>query len=89
MRQGFRSLIHTEPLLMPRQDVKVIYDDARKRRAIIFQRDDGSFGFCEEQWEDYSYGAGWTPAGPHSECRVESLETAMREVMGRVEWLAE
>jgi hypothetical protein len=75
--------------LVERQNVKVIYDDSRKRRVFIFQRDDGSFGFCEERWEDNSYGAGWIPAGPHSECRVDSLETAIRELKGRVEWIVE
>jgi len=73
---------------MPSRDVTTIYNDERNRRAIIFQRDDGSFGFLEEYFSDEEYEHCWIPLFPKSECRCYTLESVTREVYGRVAWLA-
>jgi len=68
--------------------VKTIYDDTGKRRAIIFQRDDGTFGFDEEYFSDDPLEKCWVSASLHGECRCDSLEIAIRETVGRVDWLS-
>ena len=73
---------------MPHRDLTTIYNDERNRRAIIFQRDDGTFGFFEEYFSDDEYEHCWIPQFPASECRCDSLESVTREVYGRVPWLA-
>jgi hypothetical protein len=72
---------------MRRATVKTIYEDTGKRRALVFQRDDGTFGFDEEHFSDDSWEQCWVPSGLHSECRCDSLEIAIREMTDRVDWL--
>jgi hypothetical protein len=67
--------------------LETIYDDSRKRRVIVFQRDDGSFGFDEERFSDEPLEMAWLPYGP--DCRCDSAERALSEAHGRVPWLAE
>ena len=67
--------------------LETIYDDSRKRRVIIFQRDDGSFGFDEERFSDEPVEMAWLPYG--RDCRCDSAERALSEARGRVSWLAE
>jgi hypothetical protein len=58
--------------------IQTIYDDSRKRRVIIFHRNDGSFGFEEEFFSDEPLELAWLPSGRD-----------LVEACGRVEWLAE
>jgi hypothetical protein len=67
--------------------LETIYDASRKRRVIIFQRDDGSFGFDEERFSDEPLEMAWLPYD--RDCRCDSVERALSEARGRVPWLAE
>jgi hypothetical protein len=67
--------------------IRTIYSDSRKRRVIIFQRDDGSFGFDEEHFSDEPLELSWLQAGYDSRC--DTAERAFGEAQGRVPWLAE
>ncbi len=66
---------------------QTIYSDCRKRRVIIFQRNDGSFGFDEEHFSDEPLEMAWLQAGYDSRC--DTAERALGEARGRVGWLAE
>jgi hypothetical protein len=57
------------------------------RRVHIFRRRNGTFGFEEWHWdaEDES----WIPVGPQSDSFTDSLERALFEARGRVQWLEE
>jgi hypothetical protein len=67
--------------------IQTIYDDSRKRRVIIFQRDDGSFGFDAEHFSDEPLEMAWLQSGFDSHC--DTAERALVEARGRVGWLAE
>jgi len=67
--------------------IQTIYSDCRKRRVIIFQREDGSFGFDEEHFSEEPLEVAWLQAGYDSHC--DTAERAMVEAHGRVGWLAE
>ena len=67
--------------------VQTIYDDSKKRRVIIFQRDDGTFGFDAEHFSDEPLEMAWLPSGFNSFC--DTAERALSEARGRVDWLAE
>jgi hypothetical protein len=68
--------------------VQAIYDDSKTRRAVIFQRDDGSFGFEEQKFSDEPRETAWIPVG-RRDCRCDTIERALAEVRGRVDWLSE
>ncbi len=72
-----------------RQEVESIYDSVRKRRVVIFQRQDGTFGFVEDRYSDDPYEQCWIEQTGYSESFCDTLETVRREVFGRVRWLAE
>jgi hypothetical protein len=65
--------------------IQTIYDNSQTRRVIIFQRDDGSFGFDEERFSDEPLEMVWLPSG--RDCRCDTAEGALIEAYGRVEWL--
>jgi hypothetical protein len=67
--------------------LQTIYDDSGKRRVVIFQRDDGSFGFDAEHFSDEPLEMAWLPSGFDSRC--DTAERALVEARGRVGWLAE
>lgn len=67
-------------------EVETIYDAERTRRVIIFQREDGTFGFAKEHFSDHPLERCWLP-DPQGESFCDSLETVRREVYGRVGWL--
>ena len=70
-----------------RKLVETIYDTTQFRRACVFRRDDGTFGFYEEHFSDDEYERCWVPRWPNTESFCDSLETVLREVRGRVSWL--
>ena len=57
------------------------------RRVDIFQREDKTFGFEELEFgpEENS----WYPVGRYSLAVIDSFENAIREALGRVEWLVD
>ena len=57
------------------------------RRVQLFQRDDGTFGFCKEHFSTDPFEQCWIPHWPASECIAASLDVARREAYGRVDWL--
>ena len=67
--------------------LQTIYDNSGKRRVIIFQRDDGSFGFDAEHLSDELLEMAWLPSRFDSHC--DTAERALAEARGRVQWLAE
>jgi hypothetical protein len=63
-----------------------IYSPDRRKRVVFYKRLEDSFGFVEESWSEDEYEQGWFPnPWPNSICA--SLETAMREATGRIDWL--
>jgi len=74
---------------MERREITTIHSPDRLRRVTVFQCDDGTYGFHEEYF----------PEEPLELCRVATgrsgnpfcatLEIVLREVAGRVDWLAE
>ncbi len=65
-----------------------IYDDNRKRRIVIFRRDDGHWSFVEEYFSEREFEMCWIPVrGSISIC--DTRETALREARISVDWLIE
>jgi hypothetical protein len=56
------------------------------RKAEIFERADGTFGFEELAFGD-DEGA-WFPVGKYSTAIVDSLDHAISEAIGRIGWLS-
>lgn len=56
------------------------------RRVDIFKRRNGTFGFEESRWHpEYTC---WHPTGqPESDSFTDTLECALREARGRLDWL--
>ena len=74
---------------MTDEPVEIIYAADRRRRVVVFRRPSGSYGYREErQYKNNLAGVeGWASLGGRS-CYYEDLETAKREVVGNVTWLA-
>jgi hypothetical protein len=69
--------------------VQTIYDDAKKQRVIIFQREDGSFGFEEQRFSGEPLEMCWIPFGRYLACHGDTAERALVEARARVAWLSE
>ena len=67
--------------------IQTIYDASRKRRVVIFQQDNGSFGFDAEHFSDEPLEMAWLKSGFDSRC--DTAERALVEARGRVSWLSE
>ena len=74
---------------MTDEPVEIIYAADRRRRVVIFRRPSGSYGYREERYykNDLSGVQDWASLGGRS-CYYEDLETAKREVVENVSWLA-
>ena len=72
---------------MADESVETIYDAAQKRRVVIFRRPTGTFGYREERHFKNTAAEGWASLGGRA-CYYEDLETAKREVVENVSWLA-
>jgi hypothetical protein len=72
---------------MSRTIIDVIYNSERNARVQIYLRDNGTFGFEEERFQNEE--KCWTTYGQYSEAIIESVESAIREAKGRVSWLAD
>lgn len=68
--------------------VNTLVRPSGKFRVIIFQREDGSFGFEDQKFSDDILEQRWIPRGRYSECFCDSAETAAREARSQVDWLA-
>ena len=63
----------------------LLHPDGR-RRVDIFQRDDGTFGFEEQQYD--SQQQAWYPVTNHRSIPIlDSEETARNEAKHRIDWL--
>ncbi|HWW00250.1 MAG TPA: hypothetical protein VNZ64_11185 [Candidatus Acidoferrum sp.] len=74
---------------MKEAPVETIYARGGKRRVVIFQRASGSYGYREEYHykNDLAHVEGWASLGGNA-CYYEDLETAKRELVDNVAWLA-
>jgi hypothetical protein len=72
-----------------KREVDAIYSADGFRKVVIFERDDGSFGFESWHFSDDPEELTWIPDGPVGESFCETQETAEREARGRVWWLSE
>jgi hypothetical protein len=74
---------------MTDEPLEIIYAADRKRPVVIFWRASGSYGYREEQHykNDLAGTEGWASLGGRSSY-YEDLETAKREVIENVPWLA-
>lgn len=68
--------------------VDILTHQSGKLRVIIFQRDDGSFGFEDQKFSDEPLEMCWIPRGRYSESFCDSAARATAEAHGRVDWLA-
>jgi len=62
-----------------------VYDAEEFRRVTFFEHPDGTFGFPE--WKFWMPEDSWAPTRIGDGARLKSLEDAIREAKGRVEWL--
>jgi 8-oxo-dGTP pyrophosphatase MutT (NUDIX family) len=74
---------------MTDEPVEIIYAGDRMRRVVIFRRPSGTFGYREERHykNELAGTEAWASVGGHA-CHYEDLETAKREVVENVPWLA-
>ena len=64
--------------------IKAIYDPTDNRRIEIYQRANGTFGF--DEWKFSSEEKAWILLKKQTETIVDSLDRAIEEIRGRVEW---
>ena len=74
--------------LYPMSPIQTIYDSSQIRRVVVFQREDGSFGFEEQRFSAEALERAWIPFGRYSLSRCDTAESALAEAHGRVAWLA-
>ena len=67
--------------------IQTLYDDAKKRRVVIFEREDGSFGFEHQRFSEEPLEMAWIPY--EQDCRCDTPERALAEARGRVAWLGQ
>lgn len=72
-----------------RREIETIYDSEQERRVVIYQRDDGSFGFVEDYFSELPLEHCWIESDRDTESFCDTLETVRREVYGRVSWLVD
>lgn len=68
--------------------LRSIETDDGARCVDIFRRPDGTFGF-EEYRRDAEDGRGWFPIGFHASRVHATPDSALREALATVTWLAE
>jgi hypothetical protein len=67
--------------------LRTIIDSTGKRRVLIVRRA-GSYGWEVEHWSDEPLERCWIRTGQYPLSICDGEETALREALGRVEWLA-
>ncbi len=68
--------------------VQTLYDGSRKRRVVVFEREDGTFGFEEQRFWDEPREMAWIPCG-RTDSRCDTVDRALVEARARISWLAE
>jgi hypothetical protein len=68
--------------------VKVFVHQDGKRRVLIVRHPNGSHGFEEEYWSDGPLELCWCRCTKNPLTICDTLETAEREALGRIGWLA-
>ncbi|HEY0008899.1 MAG TPA: hypothetical protein VGB55_09260 [Tepidisphaeraceae bacterium] len=68
--------------------LRKIVDSTGKHRVLIVQRTNGSYGWEVEYWSDEPLEQCWVRRGQYPYSICDSEEVALREALGRVEWLA-
>ncbi len=68
--------------------LQTLYDDSKKRRVVVFQRGDGTFGFEHERFAEDPLEMTWIPVG-RTDARCDTVGRALAEARARVSWLAE
>jgi hypothetical protein len=66
--------------------LRTIYDSSVERRVCFFRNSAGTFGFLE--WEFCDEEDSWVPTRIGHGSRLSTMEDAIREARGRVDWLA-
>jgi hypothetical protein len=66
--------------------IETFLNSAGTRKAEVFQRADGTFGF--EEFKFWQEEQAWLPVGKYSIAIVDSLDHAIEEAKGRVAWLS-
>ena len=66
--------------------LKTIYDSGLQRRVCFYKNSDATFGFLE--WSFSNEEGSWVPTRIGQGSRLSTIEDAVREARGRVEWLA-
>lgn len=66
--------------------LKTIYDSGLERRVCFYRNSDGTFGFLE--WRFWDEEDSWAPTRIGQGSRLSTIEDAIREAKGRVDWLA-
>jgi hypothetical protein len=71
--------------------VQTIYDITMERRVVVFECDDGSFGFEEQRFSHGPLEMCWIPVGkpPRPNCHYDTAERATFEARGHIHWLSE
>lgn len=69
-------------------DVHEAYSRDRLRRVVFYKNPDGSFGFREERWSEEPEEKCWF-AIRWPDSRSDTLERAIGEASGRIDWFAE
>jgi len=72
---------------MTRKLVECIADETGRFRVIIFQREDGSFGFEDQTFSDEPTEQCWISRRRHSESFCDSARRAVKEAHQRVDGL--
>lgn len=69
--------------------VKTVEHQDGRQRVAFYQRDNGTYFYEPQLWCEYEYHACWEPHSQRIIGIYDSLETAEREAMGNIPWLAE
>ncbi len=67
--------------------LRTITDSTGKRRVLLLRRENGAFGYEVEHWSDEPMERCWIPLGQYPFSICGSEEIALREALGRVDWL--
>lgn len=68
----------------------VLYDLDKKRRVLILRNTNGAYSFVEESFSTDPYEQCWIPVTKGRSIPVcDSIETALREAKGRIDWLSD
>jgi len=66
--------------------LRTIYDPSEQRRVSFYRHSDGTFGFLE--WKYLDEEESWAPTRIGAGSRLTTMEEAIREARGRVDWPA-